>query len=255
MQLEPGTPPRQRAELATEDHEVGLSRRVQVRHVTDRVGGVEMAEHAHDRGDAAAGGDEQELLGRRLGQHEVALDSAERHDRARPAPPHQVRGHLALIDTLDGHADQAIRAVRIGGQRVRAPMSDAVDIDADAQELPRPVTLPAVARLDQHGRRVRGLVVDPLDTPAQLPRGPQRVDQLQVVVGQQRRAERLERPQHTSLERMNVWGHTTFGHLLRSNFRRGRFRNRCPRRPPRARGGVTTGRPARTACHAPRASS
>ncbi len=142
-----------------------------------------------------------------LWQHEVALDAAERHDRSRSSPPHQVRGHLALIDALDGHADQAVRAVGIGGQRVRTPVSDAVDVDPDPQELPGSVPHPAVAGLDQDGRGVRGLVADLRDPAAKLARGPEGIDQLEVVIGQQRRV--LNAPERRRSTRR--WSGWTFG--------------------------------------------
>ena len=64
-----------------------------------------------------------------------------------------------------------------------------------AQVLPRFVARPLPAGTDQHRRRVRRLARDPLDPTTQLLRRPQRVDQLQVVVGQQRREERSHRTQ------------------------------------------------------------
>ena len=72
-------------------------------------------------------------------------------------------------------------------------MVDAVDDDADAQVLAGLVALPLPARLDHDRRRVVGLALDALDAAAQLLRGPQRVDQLEVVVGQQRREQGPQR--------------------------------------------------------------
>ena len=49
-----------------------------------RGGRGQLAQHAHDRGDAAAGGDEQQLLGHRVRQHELAgrrPDPQQRADR------------------------------------------------------------------------------------------------------------------------------------------------------------------------------
>jgi hypothetical protein len=63
---------------------------------------------------------------------------------------------------------------------------DAVDVDPDPHVLAGLVTRPAVAGLDQDRRRLLGLVLDLLDATAELARRPQRVDQLEVVVGQQR---------------------------------------------------------------------
>ena len=69
-----------------EDDVVGRARGVQEDDVVERVAAVEVAQHAHDRRDAAAGADEEQLLGQRVGQHERALDAAEADDRARAAP-------------------------------------------------------------------------------------------------------------------------------------------------------------------------
>ena len=62
-------------------------------------------------------------------------------------------------------------------------MVDAVDDDADPQVLPGPVAGPLEAGTDQHRRRFGRLGVDALDPPAQLARRPERVDQLEIVVG------------------------------------------------------------------------
>ena len=111
----------------------------------------------------------------------------------------EVGRDLARLDELRRDADAAVRTARVGGQRVGAPVVDAVDHDhADAQVLAGLVALPLPARLDHDRRRVGGLALDALDPAAQLLRGPERVDQLEVVVGQQRREEapqRVQRPQ------------------------------------------------------------
>ena len=69
----------------------------------------------------------------------------------------------------------------------------AVDDEADAQVLAGLVARPLPAGLDEDRHRVVGLALDALDAPAQLLRRPQRVDQLEVVVGQQRREQRAQR--------------------------------------------------------------
>ncbi len=91
--------------------------------------------------------------------------------------------------------DAAVRAARVGGQRVGAPVVDAVDGDAQPQVLSRTVAGPLPAGLDQDGHRFGRLALDALDAAAQLARRPQRVDELQIVVGQQRRGERADEPQ------------------------------------------------------------
>ena len=81
-------------------------------------------------------------------------------------------------------------AIGVGGERVGAPVAAAAGVDPDAQVLAGLVAHPVVARADDHGGGVGRLAADLLDAPAQLARGPQRVDHLEVVVGQQRRGER-----------------------------------------------------------------
>ena len=60
-----------------------------------------------------------------------------------------------------------------------------VDDDADPQVLARLVALPLVAGADRDRGRVARLTVDPLDAAAQFLRRPERVDQLDVVVGEE----------------------------------------------------------------------
>ncbi len=73
---------------------------------------------------------------------------------------------------------------------------DAVDLDAEAQVLAGTVPRPLPAGLDQHCDGLSRLALDPFDPPAQLARRPQRVDELEVVVGEQRRGERANHPEH-----------------------------------------------------------
>ena len=111
-------------------------------------------------------------------------------------PREEERRDLPVRDELRRDRDAAVGAPGVGGQRVGAPVVHAVDLDAQPQVLPGPVPRPFPAGLDQHGGRVRRLALDPLDPPAQLARRPQRVDQLEVVVGQERRGERADHAQH-----------------------------------------------------------
>ena len=56
---------------------------VHVDDVVQRVAALELAQHAHDRRDAAAGADEQQPRRQRVRQAELALDLAEVDHRAR----------------------------------------------------------------------------------------------------------------------------------------------------------------------------
>jgi hypothetical protein len=59
------------------------------------------------------------------------------------------------------------------------------DVNANAQILAGLMPAPPVAGLDQDRGRIGGLGFDALDPPAQLPGGPQRIDELQIVIDQQ----------------------------------------------------------------------
>src|SRR6185437_12172363 len=169
-------------ELAAEDHALARARAVHVDDIAQLALTLEPAQHAGDRRDAAAGADEEQPLGRRLWQHEGAFDAAQAHHRSRLHARVEERRDLALLDELGRDRDQPVRPARLGGERVGAPVVNAVDGDAETHVLAGPMPRPLPARLDQHGDRVGRLALHAHDPPAQLPRGPQRVDELEVVV-------------------------------------------------------------------------
>ena len=88
--------------------------------------------------------------GSRVGEHEGAFDAAEPDDVPGPGARAPGRRDLAGLDQLRGDRDAAVGAAGVGGQRVGAPVVDAVDDDADPQVLARPVARPLVAGADQH---------------------------------------------------------------------------------------------------------
>jgi hypothetical protein len=94
-------------------------------------------------------------------------------------------------------------------------VADALDVDADPQVLAGVVAVPLVAGLDVDRRGLVGLRDDPLDAPAQLARGPERVDQLEVVVGQQGEAERADGMQDPALQRWDIGLGADFGYGFR----------------------------------------
>src|SRR6202012_4461827 len=112
-------------------------------------------------------------------------------------------------------------ALGVRGQRVGAPMTHPLDVQADPQVLARLVATPAIPGLDQHGGGIPGLGIDRFDPSAQLARGPQRVDELEVVVGEQRRAERRKGVQDGSLDWVAVGSGSAlwYTYLLNSNIR------------------------------------
>src|SRR6185503_6724514 len=101
---------------------------------------------------------------------------------------------------------------------------DAVDDDPDAEVLAGRVALPLEPGLDDDRDRVRGLGLDPLDPPAQLARGPERVDQLEVVVRQKRREQRPDSLERSAPGTGDLWGCAYFRHRrvvpLRTNVKR-----------------------------------
>ncbi|OLL73285.1 hypothetical protein Ae168Ps1_1669 [Pseudonocardia sp. Ae168_Ps1] len=149
---------------------------------------VEATEHAHHRGDAAARGDEQQRAGRLGGQGEVAGRLLQLDDRADRQVADEPGGDDAVRDLLDG--DRQVVRVLGRGQRVAPPVPDAVDVDPDADVLPGPVPGPAAARLDGDRDGASGLPATGDDPAAQGRGRPQRVEQGQEVLGQQRRGQR-----------------------------------------------------------------
>ena len=68
-----------------------------------RSGSVAAADHRHQRHDARAAGDEQQPPALRRLPDEIAADGATEFDLvARPELVGQVRGHLAVVEALDG---------------------------------------------------------------------------------------------------------------------------------------------------------
>ena len=187
-----------------------------------------------------------------------ALDVAQRDDRSRARFANQEGRHLARVDLLGCDADQPVLAVGVRGQRVRTPVPHAVDVDADSDELAWFVSGPAIPGLDQDRGGIVGLVADLLDPPPQLPGRPQRVDHLQVVVWQQRRAQGAQDAQRPTLDRMNVRRSSLFRHVLGGNIQSVRsLSNSCQivpsqHRRPRSQ---PAGRPEREGCPAPCGSS
>ncbi len=204
------------AQALAEDDVVGGRSRVQMDHVVELVLALEAAQHRHDRRDPASGRDEEDALGPRLGEHELALDVGERDDRPGLELAVDVGRDLAFLDQLRGDREEPVRASRVGGDRVRAPVADAVDIEADAQVLAGFVPRPGVSRADEDGRRVTGLGHELLDAAAQLTGRPQRVDHLEVVVGQKRRGEGADRPQRSRSQRVHVGLCPALSHALAS---------------------------------------
>lgn len=116
---------------------------------------------------------------------EVALGRGKADHRARGDTVDEVRRQEAVGIGLDGDGDGVAGVLPERRQRVRAPVPASVDLQTDADVLAGFVVRgESPARLDDDRRRDVGLLTDLDDASAQLARRPQRIDQVQVVVGQ-----------------------------------------------------------------------
>src|SRR5439155_18874951 len=122
------------------------------------------------------------------------------------------RRDLARLHELWRDREAAIGAARIGRERVGPPVVNPVDLEAEAQVLAGAMAGPFPTGLDQDRDRVGGLALEALNATPQLARGPQRVDELEVVVGQQRRRERAGEPQSTQPHRGYLRDGAAFRH-------------------------------------------
>ena len=154
-----------------------------------------------------------EASGSGSGRHERALDVAEPHDRARLARGgRRTARRSARVHELDRDRDAAVRVVGVRGQRVGAPVMAAVDLDADPQVLAGEVARPGEPRPDDD-RDASGVSCWMRSiAPAQLARRPQRVDQLDVVVRQERREQRAHGAQRAATGGGDLRGGAELGH-------------------------------------------
>src|SRR5436190_15602389 len=91
VQAHAGIACRHVAQLVAEGDVVGRARGMQVDDVVQPAAAIEVAQHAHDRRDAAARAHERQLLRRRSGELERSLHVAEPHDRPRLRLAHEPR--------------------------------------------------------------------------------------------------------------------------------------------------------------------
>src|SRR2546427_1860891 len=121
---------------------------------------AEGAQHRHHGRDAAAATDQQHALGSRVGQHEVALRLGQPNDHPRPRVVAQVARHLALWVGGDCQLERAARGVLRASGGVRSRLADTVDLDADADELPRTLPAPVLVRAQRERDALSRLVAD-----------------------------------------------------------------------------------------------
>ena len=98
----------------------------------------------------------------------------------------EVVADQAVGDGLDGDRDAAV-AARAVGERVRAPLAYAVDVDADAEVLAGHVAGPVGAGADHDGRGVGGLGVHGLDAAAEVGARAERGEEVHEVGREVRR--------------------------------------------------------------------
>lgn len=161
-------------------------------HIRDHTAPIHGAQHRHHRGYTGARGQEQHLRRRRLGEYESALRRGQPHHTADRDTIDQMAGEEPLRHGLHRDRDEplalmlGIGPIRRAGQRIRAPMPAALHQHADTDVLARgEFEVETPARLDHQGDRIRGLLAHLHNAPAQFPRGPQRIHQMQIVIGQQ----------------------------------------------------------------------
>ena len=177
----------QGGEFICKHHLVGSRHRVDMHDVTDSVAALHGSQHRHHRGDTGSAGQEEYRSRRRVTHGEVAPWSGQTNNRARPDSRNEVGGQETLRHGLDGDRDSARTAVPRGRrQRIRPPSPAAVDKQADPDVLPGLVVeAEAPSGSDHQSRRVTGLGADLDDPAAKFARGPQRIDELEIVVRQQ----------------------------------------------------------------------
>ena len=149
--------------------------------------GEQVAQHADDRRDAGAGGDEEQLAAAVLGSTNSPWACSRCTSVPGLAVVHEVVADEPVGDGLDGDRDQPV-GPRAVGQRVRAPLADAVDVEADAEVLAGHVAGPVGARLDEQGGGVLGLGVHRDDPAAELGAAAQRREEVEEVGGDERAA-------------------------------------------------------------------
>ncbi|MDR6174573.1 hypothetical protein QE366_001832 [Nocardioides zeae] len=167
--------------------------------------GEQVAQHPDDGGDAGAGGHEEQLggggaVGDLGGQHELAGRLLEVDEGADLHAVHEVVGDDAVGHGLHRDRDVAVGA-RAVGERVGAPLADAVDVDADPHVLARHVPGPVAAGADDDGGGVGRLGRDGDDPAPQLGARTERVEEVQVVGRHERGDRRVRDPLEARTER------------------------------------------------------
>ena len=196
------------AGVGAEQPEAGVLRRQALQLLAvDRAGGVggvveqgdgpvvalreEGAEDRHQRGDAAAAADQQDRVGPRPRQLEVAFGGGEAEHHPRLGAVREEVGDEALGVPLD--RDLQLRAPSLGrGGRVAAPVPGPVDLDRHLDELARPEALPGAVRAQGQGDALLGPALDRDHLGPALAGDEEGVDLFEVAVDPVRPGERVE---------------------------------------------------------------
>ena len=122
----------------------------------------QVAQHGHERGDAAAAGDHEQLRGHRVGQDEIAEGLAQLDDVADRDTLVQIPRHSPPGVTLHGERDGAA-----GGRRVRravdAGVTYAIDLDRELHVLAGTKAQPVGVGTQHEAEDAAGLRADRLD--------------------------------------------------------------------------------------------
>ena len=153
---------------------------------------AERAQHRHHGGDPAPAADKQHPPGARLGQHERALGLSQADDQPRPRLVAQEARHLALRMGRDGQLERAACSVLRAGGGVGASLTNPIDIDAQADELPRAQPTPILVRAEGESDALWRLVADRRDLGAHVALYEHRAHELDVTIDPVGVGKRLE---------------------------------------------------------------
>ena len=172
----------ERVELGAVERELGRARVVEEVELAGEALVAQRAQHRHDRRDAAAAADQQHALGARVGEDELALRRAQADDHPGARVVAQVARDLALGVRRHSQLDRAAGGVLRAGRGVGPRLADAVDLDAEAGELPGAQAAPVVVGLQREGDALGGLLADGRHLGAHVALDEQRADELDVAV-------------------------------------------------------------------------
>ncbi len=150
---------------------------------------AERSQHRHQRRDAAAAADQQQLARASRRQREVALRLREADDVAGQQARAQVGREESVGPRVGGQLDQPVVVLGVG-RRVRAGVADAVDRGAQQHVLAGAEAAPVVVRAQRQRDGGRRAALDRDDLGAHVAQREGRLDELDVAVDAMWRGER-----------------------------------------------------------------